>query len=73
VPGIERLPTWVRQTLYCVLFVVAVTAIGSLINDKAFTLVGVITVGLICVAVVALFRAGDRLWRRATRDDRDLG
>jgi arginine exporter protein ArgO len=63
---------WLRQTLYWVLLVVAVTGIGSLINGKAFTLIGVMSVGLICLAVIALFSVGDRLWRRAAGDDRDL-
>jgi hypothetical protein len=62
---------WLRQVLAWVLSVVVLTAVLSLILDKEFTRAGLMTVGLISLAVLVLFTIGDRLWRHVV-DDRDL-
>jgi hypothetical protein len=39
-PGIERIPLWVRRVVSWALFVVVVTAFASLLTDRAFTFAG---------------------------------
>jgi hypothetical protein len=57
-PGIERLPRWLRLVLYWILFTVGVAAIASLVRSEPLTLRGILATGVIVPAVEAIFTGG---------------
>ena len=63
-PGVERLPKWLRQALYWILLTASVAAIASLIRNEPLTLRGILALGVIVLAVQVVSTAGESLLHR---------
>jgi hypothetical protein len=68
-PGIERLPKWVRLALYWLLFTAAVAVIASLVRSEPLTLRALLATGLMVLAVEIIFASAES-WLRRSADDR---
>ena len=63
-PGVERLPLWLRLALYWILFTIGIAAIGAAFRSEPLTIGSVISTGVLVLVVAVVFMAAGGLRRR---------